>query len=109
MELCDTRICTLYSPRPVLEVVVVLRKISTQCHQVSQQVIAGAGLRYAQWVNKTLRSRQRHNYLRMLNRLAAGFALLCGWVYERMAARCCCCLSADSLGSLKLTVFTCCR
>ncbi|NXC10885.1 EMARD protein, partial [Orthonyx spaldingii] len=67
MELCDTRICTLYSPRPVLEVVVVLRKISTQCHQVSQQVIASAGLRYTQWVNKTLRSRQRHNYLRMLN------------------------------------------
>ncbi|NXY56037.1 EMARD protein, partial [Callaeas wilsoni] len=67
MELCDTHICTLYSPRPVLEVVVVLRKISTQCHQVSQQVIAGAGLRYTQWVNKTLRSRQRHNYRRMLN------------------------------------------
>ncbi|NWT14972.1 EMARD protein, partial [Vireo altiloquus] len=67
VELCDTRICTLYSPRPVLEVVVVLRKVSAQCHQVSQQVIAGAGLRYTQWVNKTLRSRQRHNYLRMLN------------------------------------------
>ncbi|NWW08514.1 EMARD protein, partial [Oreocharis arfaki] len=67
MELCDTRICTLYSARPVLEVVVVLRKISAQCHQASQQVIAGAALRYTQWVNKTLRSRQRHNYLRMLN------------------------------------------
>uniref|UniRef100_A0A8C3VF36 ER membrane associated RNA degradation n=1 Tax=Catharus ustulatus TaxID=91951 RepID=A0A8C3VF36_CATUS len=67
VELCDTRICTLYSPRPVLEVVAVLRKISAQCHQVSQQVIAGAGLRYTQWVNKTLRSRQRHNYRRMLN------------------------------------------
>ncbi|NXS34212.1 EMARD protein, partial [Pomatostomus ruficeps] len=67
MELCDARICTLYSPRPVLEVVVVLRKISAQCHQVSQQVIAGAGLRYSQWVSRTLRSRQRHNYLRMLN------------------------------------------
>ncbi|NXC79627.1 EMARD protein, partial [Cercotrichas coryphoeus] len=67
VELCDTRICTLYSPRPVLEVVVVLRKISAQCHQVSQQVTAGAGLRYTQWVNKALRSRQRHNYRRMLN------------------------------------------
>ncbi|XP_017672972.1 PREDICTED: endoplasmic reticulum membrane-associated RNA degradation protein isoform X2 [Lepidothrix coronata] len=66
-ELCDTRICTLYSPRPVLEIVVILRKISTQCHQVSEQVIAGAEVRYTQWVNKTLRSRQRHNYLRMLN------------------------------------------
>ncbi|XP_005043484.1 PREDICTED: endoplasmic reticulum membrane-associated RNA degradation protein [Ficedula albicollis] len=67
VELCDTRICTLYSPRPVLEVVVLLRKISAQCHQVSQQVTAGAGLRYTQWVNKALRSRQRHNYRRMLN------------------------------------------
>ncbi|XP_027541756.1 endoplasmic reticulum membrane-associated RNA degradation protein [Neopelma chrysocephalum] len=66
-ELCDTRICTLYSPRPVLEIVVILRKISTQCHQVSEQVIASAEMRYTQWVNKTLRSRQRHNYLRMLN------------------------------------------
>ncbi|NWR47049.1 EMARD protein, partial [Regulus satrapa] len=67
VELCDTRICTLYSPRPVLEVVVVLRRIGAQCHQVSQQVIAGAGLRYAQWVSKALSSRQRHNYRRMLN------------------------------------------
>ncbi|XP_027760004.1 endoplasmic reticulum membrane-associated RNA degradation protein [Empidonax traillii] len=66
-ELCDTRIGTLYSPRPVLEIVVILRKISTQCHQVSKQVIASAEVRYTQWVNKTLRSRQRHNYLRMLN------------------------------------------
>ncbi|XP_071405587.1 endoplasmic reticulum membrane-associated RNA degradation protein isoform X1 [Pithys albifrons albifrons] len=65
--LCDTRICTLYSPRPVLEIVVILRKISTQCHQVSEQVIASAEVRYMQWMNKTLRSRQRHNYLRMLN------------------------------------------
>ncbi|XP_050172475.1 endoplasmic reticulum membrane-associated RNA degradation protein isoform X2 [Myiozetetes cayanensis] len=66
-ELCDTRICTLYCPRPVLEIVVILRKMSTQCHQVSEQVIASAEVRYTQWVNKTLRSRQRHNYLRMLN------------------------------------------
>ncbi|NWX38792.1 EMARD protein, partial [Steatornis caripensis] len=67
IELCDTRICTLYSPRPVLEILVILRKISTQCHQVSEQVTAATELRYKQWMNKTLRSRQRHNYLRMLN------------------------------------------
>ncbi|NXN74719.1 EMARD protein, partial [Himantopus himantopus] len=67
IALCDTHICTLYSPRPVLEVLVVLRKISTQCHQVSEQIIASTELRYKQWMNKTLRSRQRHNYLRMLN------------------------------------------
>ncbi|NXF79215.1 EMARD protein, partial [Sclerurus mexicanus] len=67
IRLCDVRICTLYSPRPVLEVVAILRKISTHCHQVSEQVIASAEVRYTQWMNKTLRSRQRHNYLRMLN------------------------------------------
>ncbi|NWU99212.1 EMARD protein, partial [Upupa epops] len=66
-ELCDKHICTLYSPRPVLEVLVILRKISTQCHQVSEQVIGSNELRYKQWMNKTLRSRQRHNYQRMLN------------------------------------------
>ncbi|NXL64230.1 EMARD protein, partial [Chordeiles acutipennis] len=67
IELCDMRICTLYSPRSVLEIVVILRKISTQCHQVSEQVITSTELKYKQWMNKTLRSRQRHNYLRMLN------------------------------------------
>ncbi|NXF39757.1 EMARD protein, partial [Nyctibius bracteatus] len=67
IELCDMHICTLYSPRPVLEILAVLRKISTQCHQVSEQVMASTRLRYKQWMNKTLRSRQRHNYLRMLN------------------------------------------
>ncbi|NWI99969.1 EMARD protein, partial [Crypturellus undulatus] len=66
-KLCDMHICTLYSPRSVLEIVVVLRKIITQCHQVSGQVIASIELRYKQWINKTLRSRQRQNYLRMLN------------------------------------------
>ncbi|NXX89276.1 EMARD protein, partial [Centropus bengalensis] len=76
-ELCDVRICTLYAPRAVLEVVVILRKISTQCHQVSKQVTASAELRYKQWMHKTLRSRQRHNYLRMLSRLADGFSFLC--------------------------------
>ncbi|NXG52336.1 EMARD protein, partial [Psilopogon haemacephalus] len=67
IELGNTRIRTLYSPRPVLEILLVLRKISTQCHQVSEQVITSTELRYKQWMNKTLRSRQRHNYLRMLN------------------------------------------
>ncbi|NXA48041.1 EMARD protein, partial [Nothocercus julius] len=66
-EICDMHICTLYSPRSVLEILVVLRKIITQCHQVSGQVIASIELRYEQWINKTLRSRQRQNYLRMLN------------------------------------------
>ncbi|NXP46754.1 EMARD protein, partial [Heliornis fulica] len=67
IELCDAHICTLYSPRPVLEILVVFRKITTQCHRVSEHVIASAELRYKQWMSKTLRSRQRLNYLRMLN------------------------------------------
>ncbi|TFK07126.1 glypican-5-like [Platysternon megacephalum] len=67
VELCSMHICTLYCTRSVLEILVVFRKISTQCHQVSDQVIAGTEMRYKQWINKILRSRQRHNYLRMLN------------------------------------------
>ncbi|XP_058145705.1 endoplasmic reticulum membrane-associated RNA degradation protein isoform X1 [Dasypus novemcinctus] len=65
-ELCSIPIPTLYCPRIVLEVLVLLRKISAQCHQVSDQVITSSEMRYKQWVEKTLRSRQRQNYLRML-------------------------------------------
>uniref|UniRef100_A0A8C8RLC1 ER membrane associated RNA degradation n=1 Tax=Pelusios castaneus TaxID=367368 RepID=A0A8C8RLC1_9SAUR len=67
IKFCSTHVCTLYCPRSVLEILVVLRKISTQCHQVSDQVIASIEMRYEQWINKILRSRQRHNYVRMLN------------------------------------------
>ncbi|NXU57564.1 EMARD protein, partial [Turnix velox] len=67
IKVCDTQTCTLYSPRPVLEILVILRKISRQCHQASEQITASAELRYKQWLNRTLRSRQRLNYLRMLN------------------------------------------
>ncbi|NXL94340.1 EMARD protein, partial [Alectura lathami] len=75
-ELCDRQTSTLYSPRPVLEVLVVLRKISTQCHQVSEQVAASVKLRFGQWMKKALRSRQRHNYLRMLNSITFLSAVL---------------------------------
>ncbi|XP_064014540.1 endoplasmic reticulum membrane-associated RNA degradation protein isoform X2 [Pogoniulus pusillus] len=67
IELGTRHIRTLYSPRAVLEILLILRKISTQCHRVSEQVIASTEARYKQWVNKALRSRQRQNYLRMLN------------------------------------------
>ncbi|XP_076977016.1 endoplasmic reticulum membrane-associated RNA degradation protein isoform X1 [Tamandua tetradactyla] len=65
-DLCSIRIPTLYCSRIVLEVLVVLRKISTQCHQVSDQVITSSERRYKQWMEKSLRSRQRQNYLCML-------------------------------------------
>jgi len=45
---------------------------------VSEQVIASSELRYEQWMKKTLRSRQRENYLRMLTRLAEGFFFIWG-------------------------------
>ncbi|XP_043923705.1 endoplasmic reticulum membrane-associated RNA degradation protein [Protopterus annectens] len=65
-DLCSTHVPVLYCPRSVLEVVVVLRQIITQCHLVSDQVISTAENRHVQWINKALRSRQRQNYLRML-------------------------------------------
>ncbi|XP_061480409.1 endoplasmic reticulum membrane-associated RNA degradation protein isoform X2 [Rhineura floridana] len=64
-DLFRKHIRILFCPRPVLEIVVVLRQISTQCHQVSCQVISTCETRYKQWINKSLRSRQRQNYLRM--------------------------------------------
>ncbi|XP_053566970.1 endoplasmic reticulum membrane-associated RNA degradation protein [Bombina bombina] len=66
-ELCNTHIRTLYCNRSVLEAVGVLRKVSAQCHLVSKNVISALELRYEQWLNKTLRSRQRQNYIRMLS------------------------------------------
>ncbi|XP_066452197.1 endoplasmic reticulum membrane-associated RNA degradation protein isoform X2 [Eleutherodactylus coqui] len=65
-ELCRERISNLYCPRSVLEAVVVLRKISTQCYQVSDNIVSTSQLRYQQWQSKTLRSRQRQNYRRLL-------------------------------------------
>lgn len=69
-ELCSTRIPTLFCPRIVLEVLVVLRGISFQCQRVSDQVIASLQLRHRQWLERRLRSRQRQNYVRMLSRYA---------------------------------------
>nr|XP_034347888.1 endoplasmic reticulum membrane-associated RNA degradation protein isoform X1 [Arvicanthis niloticus] len=66
-ELCSTRIPTLFCPRIVLEVLVVLRGISFQCQRVSDQVIASLQLRHRQWLERRLRSRQRQNYVRMLS------------------------------------------
>ncbi|XP_075453147.1 endoplasmic reticulum membrane-associated RNA degradation protein isoform X3 [Ascaphus truei] len=66
-ELCSKRIRTLYCHRWVLEAVGVLRKVSTQCHLVSNNIISASELRFEQWLSKTLRSRQRQNYLRMLS------------------------------------------
>lgn len=66
-ELCSTHIPTLFCPRGVLEVLVVLRSISSQCQRVSSQVMASLQLRHRQWVERRLRSRQRQNFVRMLN------------------------------------------
>ncbi|XP_060687253.1 endoplasmic reticulum membrane-associated RNA degradation protein-like isoform X1 [Hemiscyllium ocellatum] len=65
-KLLTNRICTLYCPRVVLEVVSLLRKIASQCLTVSQQIMHGVVSRHQQWLSKSLRSRQRQNYLRML-------------------------------------------
>ncbi|XP_052025425.1 endoplasmic reticulum membrane-associated RNA degradation protein isoform X3 [Apodemus sylvaticus] len=74
--LCSTRIPTLFCPRIVLEVLVVLRGISLQCQRVSDQVIASLQLRHRQWVERRLRSRQRQNYVRMLSSIGLLRAVL---------------------------------
>ncbi|XP_034848057.1 endoplasmic reticulum membrane-associated RNA degradation protein-like isoform X2 [Mirounga leonina] len=57
---------SLPTERTVLEVLTVLRNISTHCARVSSQVAASVELRHQQWVERRLRSRQRQTYLHML-------------------------------------------
>nr|XP_034819172.2 endoplasmic reticulum membrane-associated RNA degradation protein isoform X2 [Pan paniscus] len=71
-ELCSTPVPTLFCPRIVLEVLVVLRSIGKQCRRVSSQVTVASELRHRQWVERTLRSRQRQNYLRMWSSSGSG-------------------------------------
>ncbi|XP_073926071.1 endoplasmic reticulum membrane-associated RNA degradation protein isoform X3 [Castor canadensis] len=74
--LCSTHVPTLFCPRVVLEVLVVLRSISSQCQRVSSQVVASSQLRHRQWAGRKLRSRQRQNYLRMLHSIRLLFPAL---------------------------------
>ncbi|XP_033860908.2 endoplasmic reticulum membrane-associated RNA degradation protein-like isoform X1 [Acipenser ruthenus] len=66
-EIWNLHISTLYCPRIVIEVVSLLRKITSQCQIVSEKVISSSESRYSQWMKKSLRSRQRLTYLRMLD------------------------------------------
>ncbi|XP_062043030.1 endoplasmic reticulum membrane-associated RNA degradation protein isoform X2 [Lepus europaeus] len=75
--LCRMRVPTLFCPRIVLEVLVVLRSICSQCQRVSGQVIASAELRHRQWLERRLRSRQRQNYLRMASSIRLLSPVLC--------------------------------
>lgn len=64
-ELCSIRVPTLFCPRAVLEVLAVLQNIGRRCAHVSRQVAASWARRCRQWVEKTLRSRQRQNFVHM--------------------------------------------
>ncbi|XP_061062785.1 endoplasmic reticulum membrane-associated RNA degradation protein isoform X8 [Eubalaena glacialis] len=66
-ELCSIPVRTLFCPRAVLEVLAVLRKIGAHCRRVCGQVAACAELRRRQWEDRSLRSRQRRNYLRLVH------------------------------------------
>nr|XP_024650454.1 endoplasmic reticulum membrane-associated RNA degradation protein-like [Macaca nemestrina] len=79
-ELCSTPFPTLFCPRIVLEVLLVLQSIGKQCHHVSGQVTIASELRHRQWVERTLRSHQRQNYLRIWSRCALTFLFWRGTV-----------------------------
>ncbi|XP_018415473.1 PREDICTED: endoplasmic reticulum membrane-associated RNA degradation protein [Nanorana parkeri] len=64
---CSKHISNLYCHRWIMEVVNILRRVTAQCQLVSTNIITTSNLRYEQWENKTLRSRQRQNYIRMLS------------------------------------------
>uniref|UniRef100_A0A8C6CW19 ER membrane associated RNA degradation n=1 Tax=Moschus moschiferus TaxID=68415 RepID=A0A8C6CW19_MOSMO len=64
--LCSIPVRTLFCPRPVLEVLAVLRRVSTHCCRVCGQVAMCVELRRRQWEDRSLRSRQRRNYMRLV-------------------------------------------
>ncbi|KAJ1058848.1 hypothetical protein K5549_020777, partial [Capra hircus] len=63
--LCSTPVRTLFCPRAVLEVLAVLLRVTAHCRLVGGQVAACVELRRRQWEDRSLRSRQRRNYLRL--------------------------------------------
>ncbi|XP_045700171.1 endoplasmic reticulum membrane-associated RNA degradation protein isoform X2 [Phyllostomus hastatus] len=63
--LCGIRLPTLFWPRAALEVLTLLRSIGSCCARVALQVAASLEQRQRQWAEKTLRSRQRRNFVRM--------------------------------------------
>ncbi|XP_036920728.1 endoplasmic reticulum membrane-associated RNA degradation protein isoform X2 [Sturnira hondurensis] len=65
--LCSIRVPTLFWPRAALEVLTLLRGISSHCACVALQVATSLEQRQRQWAEKALRSRQRRNFLRMLS------------------------------------------
>ncbi|KAM9316724.1 endoplasmic reticulum membrane-associated RNA degradation protein [Gastrophryne carolinensis] len=78
-DICRKKIPTLYCHQWVMEVVSILRKCTAQCQAVSTNVIFASKLKYQQWQEKTLRSRQRENYLRMqssINTISLGLRLV---------------------------------
>lgn len=81
-ELCSIRVPTLFCPRAVLEVLAVLQNIGRRCVHVSRQVAASWARRRRQWVEKTLRSRQRQNFVHM-SRRCEGLAAVGGLPSEK--------------------------
>lgn len=66
-EHCSKHFSNLYCHRSVMEVVSILRRVTAKCHLASNNIISTLKLRHEQWENKTLRSRQRQNYIRLLS------------------------------------------
>ncbi|XP_069455519.1 endoplasmic reticulum membrane-associated RNA degradation protein isoform X4 [Ovis canadensis] len=81
--LCSTPVRTLFCPRAVLEVLAVLRRVTAHCRLVGVQVAACVELRRRQWEDRSLRSRQRRNYLRLARRF-----LKCVLQYAENVAAC---------------------
>ncbi|XP_077342407.1 endoplasmic reticulum membrane-associated RNA degradation protein isoform X1 [Lithobates pipiens] len=66
-EHCSKHFSNLYCNRSVMEVVSIMRRVTAKCHLASNNIISTLKLRHEQWENKTLRSRQRQNYIRLLS------------------------------------------
>ncbi|XP_045592123.1 endoplasmic reticulum membrane-associated RNA degradation protein [Procambarus clarkii] len=70
-HICNVSYEVLYRPKPELEVVSVLQRVASSVQSALANICKSLSIRYVQYINKKLRSRQRETYRRQLNAIPA--------------------------------------
>lgn len=66
-QICNVNYEVLYRPKPELEIVSILQRIASNVHSALDNICKNLSIKYSQYIDKKLRSRQRETYRRQLN------------------------------------------
>lgn len=66
-ELVDTHPLTLFRPKYELELIALLRRITDNIAELDQNILLNCQKKYEFWMKKTMKSRVRDNYRRMIS------------------------------------------